>query len=263
MGRFNEVNPRNRIPADLKWSFDSSSPARSSYRPNTSASTSTSDSSYKSQPSTRNAIFDNSTNSLNISSQSENGLSIQLTYEPLLLQKMAVNINDIFYGPEIDTAFKDFTDSGHCAQFTVAVVVDTLDTKLRYILIPLRNGVTIRVSVERILNLRRFRKDEIKRRKKEIDNNNIDLRRAEARKEMQEIRVKYRESGQDAESSKEMDDSKIRFLMDINDVKIEDEDIVDLVDEDLDIEDGPSFEYDPDFFLPSPNSSDGSDLYIE
>ena len=169
---------------------------------------------------------------------------------------MAVNINDIFYGPEIDTAFKDFTDSGHCAQFTVAVVVDTLDTKLRYILIPLRNGVTIRVSVERILNLRGFRKDEIKRRKTEIENNNIAVKRAEAREEMNQIRLKYHESGKSSETSREMDETKMRFLLDINDVKMEDEEMGDFEDVDLDIEtleDSLCFDYDPEFFLPSPN----------
>ena len=63
---------------------------------------------------------------LNISSDHDTGVSMTLMFEPALLQRMAVNIGSLFFGPELDSDFSEYTDSGHWAQVTNAVVVDTL-----------------------------------------------------------------------------------------------------------------------------------------
>ena len=104
---------------------------------------------------------------------------------------MAVNIGSLFYGPELDPDFKDFTDSGHCAQVTAAVVVDTLDMDLRYILVPMKNGITIRIAIDRALNLAWYAFGEkMIRRERALAMKSYSQRKIEAKKKIADANMK-------------------------------------------------------------------------
>ena len=207
----NEVNPDYTLPEDIEWitkspkkepqSFNEyDSPINSSYFERSTSSINVTGSGY-----------DKDESSLCISSVAENGITVQLTYEPLLMQRLAVHAEDKFFGPEMDEAFRSFNDSGHCAQFTVAVVVDNLKTDLKYILVPLKDGTTIRITIDRKINLGHFRRSKIiTREEAALDRKPYPERLEKARKAVRDAEKEVEEAQSDLENA------RWQYLMDVN-----------------------------------------------
>ena len=119
----------------------------------------------------------------------EDGVTVRLSYEPLLLQSLAINVDSAFHGPEMDPIFTSYSDAGFSAQYTAAVVVDSLQADLRYILIPLKNGVTIRISVDAPLNLKWFEFCERTRREdRALRRVDFEARKNEYRRKVEELK---------------------------------------------------------------------------
>ena len=158
---FAETNPNVTLPADISWIRTTPSPPTDRDRSiDFSGAFSEGFPGYLAESGSSNGLSgrsDQSSHSNNLTASTmDGGVQVSLSYEPLLLQSMAINVDSAFYGPELDPAFRAKSDSGFCAQYTVAVVVDTLQSDLRYILVPLKDGIAIRINVDRDLNLKWF-----------------------------------------------------------------------------------------------------------